>query len=173
MPRNTRFLPHPSRGGLRGYDIPFRQMVLNAYWAGTPPPEGMLSSVKRWNRNGIVPLRMTGNKPSSALSGQSNALAPLPHNRRRRHNFGNKYHRRRPLLSQPQAVVRTHRRQRPVTILPSRCCRMDQVFQREGNVAKCVKIMVSRGSMERRGIFSSSPTQELADHGDTTSPSAR
>jgi hypothetical protein len=30
----------------------------------------MLSSVKRWNRNGIVPLRMTGNKPSSALSGQ-------------------------------------------------------------------------------------------------------
>lgn len=136
MPRDTRFLPHPSRGGSRGYDIPFRQMVLDAYWAGTPPPEGMLSSVKRWNRNGIVPLRMTGNKPSSALSGQSNALAPLPHDRRRRHNVGNKYHRRRPLLSQPQAVVRTHRRRRPVTVLPSRCCRMDHVFQREGNAAK-------------------------------------
>ena len=37
MPRDTRFLPHPSRGGSRGYDIPFRQMVLDAYWAGTPP----------------------------------------------------------------------------------------------------------------------------------------
>jgi hypothetical protein len=30
----------------------------------------MLSSVIRWNRNGVIPLRMTGNKLSSALSGQ-------------------------------------------------------------------------------------------------------
>jgi hypothetical protein len=68
--RDTRFLPHPSVGGLRGYDIPFRQMVVEAYRAGNPAPEGMKSSVWRWMQNGIVPLRMTGNKPSSALSGQ-------------------------------------------------------------------------------------------------------
>ena len=68
--RDTRFLPHPSVGGSRGYDIPFRQMIVEAYRAGNPAPEGMKSSVWRWMNNGIVPLRMTGNKPSSALSGQ-------------------------------------------------------------------------------------------------------
>jgi hypothetical protein len=68
--RDTRFLPHPSIGGSRGYDIPFRQMILDAYQAGNPAPEGMLRSIQRWAVNGVVPLRMTGNKSSSALSGQ-------------------------------------------------------------------------------------------------------
>ena len=68
--RDTQFLPHPSVGGSRGYEIPFRQMVVEAYRAGNPAPEGMRTSVWRWMQNGIVPLRMTGNKPSSALSGQ-------------------------------------------------------------------------------------------------------
>ena len=45
-------------------------MIVEAYCAGNPAPEGMKSSVWRWMNNGIVPLRMTGNKPSSALSGQ-------------------------------------------------------------------------------------------------------
>jgi len=68
--RDTRFLPHTSVSGSRGYNIPFRQMVVEAYHAGNPAPEGMKSSGWRWMQNGIVPLRMTGNKPSSALSGQ-------------------------------------------------------------------------------------------------------
>jgi len=38
--RDTRFLPHPSIGGSRGYDIPFRQMMVEAYQAGNPAPEG-------------------------------------------------------------------------------------------------------------------------------------
>jgi hypothetical protein len=41
-----------------------------------------------------------------------------------------------PLPMLPQAVVCTNRRQRPVTILPRCCCRMDHVFQREGNATK-------------------------------------
>jgi hypothetical protein len=68
--RDTRFLPHPSVGGSRGYDIPFRQMIVDAYLVGNPAPVGMRTSVWRWNRNGVVPFRMTGNKPVSALSGQ-------------------------------------------------------------------------------------------------------
>ncbi len=68
--RDTRFLPHPSIGGSRGYDIPFRQMILDGYQAGNPAPEGMLRIVQRWAVNGVVLLRMTGNKSSSALSGQ-------------------------------------------------------------------------------------------------------
>jgi hypothetical protein len=46
--RDTRFLPHPSIGGSRGYDIPFRQMMVEAYQAGNPAPEGMLRSIQRW-----------------------------------------------------------------------------------------------------------------------------
>ena len=68
--RDTRFLPHSIVGGSRGYDIPFCQIVVEAYRAGNPAPEGMRTSVWRWMQNGIVPLRMMGNKPSSALSGQ-------------------------------------------------------------------------------------------------------
>lgn len=68
--RDSRFLPHPRNGGSRGYDIPFRQMIVDAYRAGNPAPEGMRSSVWRWTTNGVAPFRMTGNKPVSALSGQ-------------------------------------------------------------------------------------------------------
>ncbi len=68
--RDTRFLPHPSVGGSRGYDIPFRQMIVDAFQAVNPAPEGMRSSVWRWRQNGVNPKRMTGNKPVSSLSGQ-------------------------------------------------------------------------------------------------------
>jgi hypothetical protein len=50
--RDTRFLPHPSAGGSRGYDIPFRQMIVDAYQAENPAPEGMRTSVWRWRQNG-------------------------------------------------------------------------------------------------------------------------
>ena len=53
--RDTRFLPHPSAGGSRGYDIPFRQMIVDAYQAGNPAPEGMRNSVWRWRQNGAFP----------------------------------------------------------------------------------------------------------------------
>ena len=68
--RDTRFLPHPSRGGSRGYDIPFGQIIVDAYRAGNPAPKGMTRSIQRWTANGILPLRMTGNKPTVTLSGQ-------------------------------------------------------------------------------------------------------
>jgi hypothetical protein len=46
--RDTRFLPHPSsRGGSREYDIPLRQMMVEAYQTGNPAPPRMLRSVQR------------------------------------------------------------------------------------------------------------------------------
>ena len=68
--RDTRFLPHPSAGGSRGDNIPFRQMIVDAFLTGNPAPEGMRTSVWRWRQNGVCPLRMTGNKPVSSLLGQ-------------------------------------------------------------------------------------------------------
>jgi hypothetical protein len=64
--RYTRFLPHPSNGGLRGYDIPFRQMMGEAYLAGNPTPNGMLRSIQCWT-NCTIPFQMTKNKSISAL----------------------------------------------------------------------------------------------------------
>jgi hypothetical protein len=67
--RGTQFFPQPSNGGLRGYDIPFRQMMVGAYQAGNLAPKGMLRSIQHWT-NCTIPFRMTGNKPISALTGQ-------------------------------------------------------------------------------------------------------
>ena len=67
--RDTQFLPHPSHGGSRGYDIPLHQMMVVAYQAGNPAPLGMLWSVQCW-RSRLFSYRMTGNKASSKLSGQ-------------------------------------------------------------------------------------------------------
>ena len=68
--RDTRFLSHPRIGGTRGYDIPFRQMIGDAYQVGNPAPEGMRASVYQWMQRGVNPKRMTGNKPLSELSGK-------------------------------------------------------------------------------------------------------
>ena len=45
-------------------------MMVDSYQAGNPAPKGMLRSIQRWMKNGVVPLQMTGNKPSSTLLGQ-------------------------------------------------------------------------------------------------------
>ena len=66
--RDTRFLTHPRVGGSRGYDIPFRQMMLEYHNAGRPVPLSLMRSVRRWARN-LIPRRMTGNKSRSELSG--------------------------------------------------------------------------------------------------------
>jgi hypothetical protein len=67
--RDTRFLPHPSCGGSRGYDIPLHQIMVEAYQEGNPAPLGMLWSVQCW-RSRLFSYRMTGNKASSELLGQ-------------------------------------------------------------------------------------------------------
>jgi hypothetical protein len=68
--RDSRFLPHPRKGGTRGYNIPFCQMIVDAYWAGNPAPKGMVASVYRWMQRGVNPKQMTGNKPILELSGE-------------------------------------------------------------------------------------------------------
>ena len=69
VPRDTQFLPHPSNGGTRGYDIPFCEFILENYQASCPIPASLTRSVGRWASH-IVPWRMTGNKPMSELSGE-------------------------------------------------------------------------------------------------------
>ena len=68
VPRDTRFLPHPSRGGSRGYDIDMRRMVLDTYQTTGHFPPGMRRSIQRWAHN-TIPRRKTGNKSNSELSG--------------------------------------------------------------------------------------------------------
>ena len=68
VPRDTQFLPHPSRGGVRGYDIPLCQMILDTYQSTGQCPTGMRRSVQLWAHK-IIPRRMTGNKSNSELSG--------------------------------------------------------------------------------------------------------
>jgi hypothetical protein len=51
--RDTQFLPHPSNGGSRGYNIPFLQMMVGAYQAGNPAPNGMLRSIQHWTNRTI------------------------------------------------------------------------------------------------------------------------
>jgi hypothetical protein len=67
--RDTQYLSHLRIGGLQGYNIPLRQMLVELYQVGNPALKGMLRSIQRWLKNSVVPLQMTGNKPSSALSG--------------------------------------------------------------------------------------------------------
>jgi hypothetical protein len=45
-------------------------MMVDSNQAGSPAPKGMLRSIQQWMKNGVVPLPMTGNKPSSVLLGQ-------------------------------------------------------------------------------------------------------
>jgi hypothetical protein len=69
VPRDTQSLPHPSNGGLRGYDIPFHQMLVEAYQAGNLAPNGVLRSIQYW-KNRTISFQMTRNKPILALTGQ-------------------------------------------------------------------------------------------------------
>jgi hypothetical protein len=68
--RDTRFLSYLRIGGTRGYNIPFHQMIVDAYQVGNPTPKGMRASVYRWIQRGVNPKRMMGNKPLSELSGE-------------------------------------------------------------------------------------------------------
>ena len=45
-------------------------MMVDLYRARNLAPEGMLRSIQRWIANGVIPFRMTGNKPLSGLSGK-------------------------------------------------------------------------------------------------------
>jgi hypothetical protein len=69
VPRDTQFIPHPSNGESRGYDIPFHQMMVGVYQAGNPTPNGMLRSIQHWT-NCTIPFWITGHKPISASMGQ-------------------------------------------------------------------------------------------------------
>ena len=44
-------------------------MMVGAYQAGNPTPNGMLRSIQCWT-NCTIPFRITGHKPISALTGQ-------------------------------------------------------------------------------------------------------
>jgi len=59
----------PSRGGSEGYDIPFRELLIDLYQSGQPIPLKNLRSVQRWIKEGTARKRKTGNKASSSMGG--------------------------------------------------------------------------------------------------------
>jgi hypothetical protein len=58
-------LPHPSRGGCRGYPVWSRQEQLLAQATGQPTTASA-PSLSRWLRR-LHPYRMTGNKASETI----------------------------------------------------------------------------------------------------------
>ncbi len=50
VPRDTHFIPHPSNGRMRGYDIPFCQFMVENRQARLPIPPNLKKSVSRWIR---------------------------------------------------------------------------------------------------------------------------
>jgi hypothetical protein len=69
VPRDNQFLALPSVGGLRGYDIHTREMMVELRESGNPVPQTMICSIRGWARR-IVPHWMTGNKPNVGLTGE-------------------------------------------------------------------------------------------------------
>ena len=66
--RDTRSLPHPSRGGTRGYDIFFRRYLIDQFLNGMAVPQHVVRSIYRWLAR-LFPFQMTGNRPQRGLSG--------------------------------------------------------------------------------------------------------
>jgi hypothetical protein len=55
----------------------YRQEQVEAYEAGHPVPKRIIRSIQRWIKDGIGPMRMTGNKGSYDLSGEHLLLLVL------------------------------------------------------------------------------------------------
>ena len=68
-------LPHPSRGGTRGYPVWFRSLELLRHAQGLPIVSSV-ASVHRW-QNRLEPFRMTGNKEAQTLVGYDQFLLCL------------------------------------------------------------------------------------------------
>ena len=60
-------LPHPSRGGARGYDVAFRESEVASFDQGYPTTASE-SSIYRWKRR-LHPFIMNGNKEREVLVG--------------------------------------------------------------------------------------------------------
>ena len=67
--RDTRFLPNPSGGGTRGYDIFHRIHLRDSFLNGRFVPRHVVRSIYRWIQR-MFPFRMTGNLPQRDLSGE-------------------------------------------------------------------------------------------------------
>jgi hypothetical protein len=74
VPSDDNARRHPSWGGSRGYDMFYRQEQVEA---GHPVPSRIVRSIQRWIRDGIGPLRQTGNKGSYELLGEHLLLLVL------------------------------------------------------------------------------------------------
>ena len=63
-------IPAGSRGGSEGYVVPHRLLLIDLYEAGHEVPASNIRSIQRWIKDGVVPKRKTGNKPSTAMTGE-------------------------------------------------------------------------------------------------------
>ena len=61
---------HPSRGGSKGYPISQRIDMVTNYINGMSVPKSRIRSIQRWLKNGLVPLRQTGNAATGTIQGE-------------------------------------------------------------------------------------------------------
>ena len=66
-------LPHPGKGGSRGYPVFVREMELQRKEDGLPPAIASRWSISRWSMC-LDPYRMTGNSDQSKLVGPDQML---------------------------------------------------------------------------------------------------
>ena len=68
--RDSVIRSHPSRGGSNGFPVTERQLLCNMWLLGLPVPRSRVRSIQRWLKNGVLPLRQTGNRGSSVIRGE-------------------------------------------------------------------------------------------------------
>jgi hypothetical protein len=68
LQQNREDRPHPSRGGTRGYSVPWRLAQLRDHDNGLPTTASE-ASITRWAKR-LVPYQMTGNKERDNLQGE-------------------------------------------------------------------------------------------------------
>lgn len=70
LARDSAIQSHPSRGGSQGFPVSERCFLID-YWVNKlPVPKSRIRSIQRWIKNGVLPLRQSGNKVNSTIRGE-------------------------------------------------------------------------------------------------------
>ena len=70
LARDSAIQSHPSRGGSQGFPVSERCFLID-YWVNKlPVPKSRIRSIQRWIKNGVLPLRQSGNKVNNTIRGE-------------------------------------------------------------------------------------------------------
>ena len=59
LARDSAIQSHPSRGGLRGFSVSERCLMIDMWVNKLPVPQSRIRSIQRWIKEGVLPLRQT------------------------------------------------------------------------------------------------------------------